>query len=246
MKLVIGGSTGYLGAEVVHQALNHPLITSVVALARRETHIPKGVDPQIAQSKFKSLTCSDFKDYPQDVRAEISDADACIWVIAITPARSKTYSWQEVNKICFDYAVSAADTFAKFPRDGKDTPFRFLYVSGFNATQDPSKKPWFLGDYCVMRGRVEKSVLECAHMSNGRMQACVARPGLIDPANSGMIRQAFQGIGNALIGFPRISIVDMAAALLDSTVHGFNKEILSNEDLTMAGQKALKALNEAE
>lgn len=167
MKLVIGGSTGYLGAEVVHQALNHPLITSVVALARRETHIPKGVDPQIAQSKFKSLTCSDFKDYPQDVRAEISDADACIWyihigfgyryrlmlhrVIAITPARSKTYSWQEVNKICFDYAVSAADTFAKFPRDGKDTPFRFLYVSGFNATQDPSKKPWFLGDYCVMR-----------------------------------------------------------------------------------------------
>jgi N-acetyl-gamma-glutamylphosphate reductase len=81
MKLVIGGSTGYLGAEVVRQALSHPLITSVVALARRETHIPKGIDPQIAQSKFKSLICSDFKDYPQDVRSEISDADACIWYI---------------------------------------------------------------------------------------------------------------------------------------------------------------------
>lgn len=78
------------------------------------------------------------------------------------------------------------------------------------------------------------------------MQACVARPGLIDPANAGIIRQAFQGIGNALIGFPRISIVDMAAALLDSTVHGFNKEILSNEDLTTVGQSALKALNKAE
>lgn len=166
MKLVIGGSTGYLGAEVVRQALSHPLITSVVALARRETQIPKDIDPQIAQSKLRSLTCSNFKDYPQDVRAEISDADACIWyiqcfscrycltlhrLIAITPARSKTYSWEEVNEICFDYAVSAADTFAKLPRDGKNTPFRFLYVSGFNATQDPSKKPWLLGDYCVMR-----------------------------------------------------------------------------------------------
>jgi hypothetical protein len=72
-------------------------------------------------------------------------------LIAITPARSKTYSWEEVNNICYEYAVSAADTFAKLPRDGKHTPLRFLYVSGFNATQDPGKKPWFLGDYCVMR-----------------------------------------------------------------------------------------------
>jgi ribosomal protein L5 len=83
-------------------------------------------------------------------------------------------------------------------------------------------------------------------MSNGRMQACVAKPGLISPANIGIIRQAFQGIGNALFGLPHISIVEMAAAILDQTLHGFNKEVLSNEELTMVGQSALKALDKAE
>ncbi|KAJ4250121.1 hypothetical protein NW762_011931 [Fusarium torreyae] len=147
MKVVIGGATGYVGTEVVRQALRHPLITSVVALGRRETQVPKDVDPQIAQSKFSSLACSDFITYPQNVRAAISDADACIWLIAITPARSKTYSWEQVKKVCIGYASSAVDTFAQLPRDGKPKPLRFLYVSGANATQDPTKKPWVLGDY---------------------------------------------------------------------------------------------------
>jgi hypothetical protein len=83
-------------------------------------------------------------------------------------------------------------------------------------------------------------------MSNGRMQACVVKPGLINPVNTGIIRQAFQEIGNSLIGLPHISIVEMAAALLDQTVHGFSKEVLSNEDLTMVGQSVLKALDKAE
>ncbi|KAF4944935.1 hypothetical protein FSARC_14545 [Fusarium sarcochroum] len=248
MKVVIGGATGYLGTEVVRQALRHPLITSVVALARRETQVPKDVDPQIAQSKFRSLTCSDFKDYPQNVRSAISDADACIWLIAITPTRSQAYSWEQVKKVCLEYAISAADTCAKLPRDGKHTPLRFLYVSGFNATQDPSKKPWLFGDYSVMRpvkGQVEKNVLERAQMSNGRMQACVARPGLIDPMNVSVMRQAFQGFANALISMPRIPIATMAAALLDQILHGFDKEVLSNEDLNEIGQNALKKSSSA-
>ena len=78
------------------------------------------------------------------------------------------------------------------------------------------------------------------------MQACVVRPGLINPLNVGVMRQAFQGFANALISLPHISLAEMAAALLDQIVHGFDKEILSNEDITEIGKNALKKLNSSD
>lgn len=57
--------------------------------------------------------------------------------------------------ICYEYALYAADTFAKLPREGNPDPLRFIYVSGCNAERDPAKKPWILGDYCLLRVRLQ-------------------------------------------------------------------------------------------
>lgn len=78
MKLVIGGSTGFVGAELVRQALLHPSITSVVGLSRRETPVPQGIDASSA-SKLKSVACDNFEKYPDAVMSELHGADACIW-----------------------------------------------------------------------------------------------------------------------------------------------------------------------
>lgn len=78
MKFIIGGSTGFVGAELVRQALLHPAITSVVGLSRRETPIPPGIDGESA-SRLKSVACDDFEKYPDAVMSELQDADACIW-----------------------------------------------------------------------------------------------------------------------------------------------------------------------
>jgi hypothetical protein len=58
--------------------------------------------------------------------------------------------------ICYEYALYAADTFAKLPREGNPDPLRFIYVSGCNAERDPAKKPWILGDYCLLRVRIQR------------------------------------------------------------------------------------------
>jgi uncharacterized protein YbjT (DUF2867 family) len=46
MKLIIAGSTGFVATEIIRQAIRNPSITSIVALARRETAVPQnaGVD----------------------------------------------------------------------------------------------------------------------------------------------------------------------------------------------------------
>ena len=75
--------------------------------------------------------------------------------IAITPTKSKTMPWEEVRKTCVDYAINAVDPFAKLPRADKAKRFRFVYVSGSAAERDPAKKPWVMGDYCLMRVRTK-------------------------------------------------------------------------------------------
>ncbi|UPK90859.1 hypothetical protein LCI18_001794 [Fusarium solani-melongenae] len=241
MKLVVAGATGFVGTEVIRQALSHLKITSVVTLARRQTAVPEGLGSQADPSKLKSVACDDFINYPESVKAEISDADACIWLIAITPAKSKTYPRDEILKVCRDYPLAAVDAFSNLSRKGKATPFRFVYVSGSNAERDLDKRPWVMGDYCILRGQVEVGVLERAQKSNGALESCVFKPGLINTANTSFLVKGLQGVARVLIGLPSIQLDEMAAALLDKAINGFEKDTFLNEELIEIGQRALKA-----
>lgn len=77
MKLVIGGSSGFVGAELVRQALSNPAITSVVGLSRRETPVP--ADANANAAKLKSIVVEDFENYSDSVKKELEDVDAFIW-----------------------------------------------------------------------------------------------------------------------------------------------------------------------
>lgn len=78
MKLVIGGSTGFVGTELVRQALTNPKITSIIGLSRRETVLPPSTP---GAEKLKSVVCDNFDDYPDSVKSELHDVDACIWYV---------------------------------------------------------------------------------------------------------------------------------------------------------------------
>lgn len=78
MKLVIGGSSGFVGTELVRQALSNPAITTVFALSRRETLLPASVAKEDS-IKLRTAVCDDFENYPDSVKKELHDVDACIW-----------------------------------------------------------------------------------------------------------------------------------------------------------------------
>jgi nucleoside-diphosphate-sugar epimerase len=79
MKLIIAGSTGFVGTELIRQALAHPGVSSIVAFARRETPVPLNVPPGADTSKLKSVVCNSFEKYPDSVKEKLAGADACIW-----------------------------------------------------------------------------------------------------------------------------------------------------------------------
>jgi uncharacterized protein YbjT (DUF2867 family) len=72
MKVIVTGSTGYIGKGVLEQCLSHPSITKVVALSRR---------PLVDESnpKLQVILMEHFDAYTDDTIAELVGADACIW-----------------------------------------------------------------------------------------------------------------------------------------------------------------------
>jgi uncharacterized protein YbjT (DUF2867 family) len=79
MKLVVAGATGFVGTEVLRQALSIPKITSVVALARREVSVPENLGANADASKLESAVLEDFGQYTDTARQKLAGADACIW-----------------------------------------------------------------------------------------------------------------------------------------------------------------------
>jgi hypothetical protein len=72
-------------------------------------------------------------------------------LIAVTPSQLNQMTLDEARKICLDYTVAGIETITKLPRANSAKPFRFLYISGAKTERDQTKKPWVLGDYCLMR-----------------------------------------------------------------------------------------------
>ncbi|KAI0908381.1 hypothetical protein F4823DRAFT_493006 [Ustulina deusta] len=91
-----------------------------------------------------------------------------------------------------------------------------------------------------MRGEAEKRILECAQKSNGTVEACIAKPGLIeDPSKTAMLNKVLKNVGRTIIGLPKVNLRGISATLLDQAVNGFEKDTLQNEDLVRIGRRSL-------
>ncbi|KAH6611019.1 hypothetical protein Trco_001039 [Trichoderma cornu-damae] len=240
MKLAIVGSSGFVGKELVRQAISSPAVSSVVGLARRETPVPENLSNPADAAKLTSVVCDDFLHYSENVKQQLSNADACIWLMAVTPSKSRTVAWEEVRKVCLDYTVAGLETLSRLPRNNTANPLRFIYISGVKSERDQTKKPLLLGDYCLLRGEVESRVLDFAKNSNGTVEACIGKPGIIqDSQRMNVVTSTFQNIAAGIISLPTISLSDLAAALLNQLTKGFEKETLENDDLARIGKAEL-------
>ncbi|ORY12195.1 hypothetical protein BCR34DRAFT_600761 [Clohesyomyces aquaticus] len=237
MKLVITGATGLVGTEVIRQSLSIPGITSVVALGRREVLAPSSVRPSADPSKLKSVILKSFdEDLPEDVKNQLRGVNACIWLLAITPSKSKTFPWEEVRKVNLDYTVAGMQSLMAV----SEKPFRFIYTSGQMSERDQSKKLALLGDYRLLRGEAENQVLSLADKREGSTEAQIVKPGIIDGPGRGMLVRAALAATAALGGISKVHVSEIAACLLDQAINGFEKETLENADLIRIAKKNLK------
>lgn len=95
-----------------------------------------------------------------------------------------------------------------------------------------------LTDNITKQGEAESRILQFARKSGGKVQACVARPGVItDKERDGMYKKIRVSMA-ALMGIPRVEVDIAAMALLEVGLRdgGLEMEVFENEDLVRIGR----------
>src|SRR5437870_7667793 len=96
MKIIITGTTGTVGSEVVKQAVADDDIKEVILLAR---------NPSLTKhQKIREVIHKDFLKY-DGLENIFREADACIWCLGISQTR---VSKEDYFMITYEYAVTAA------------------------------------------------------------------------------------------------------------------------------------------
>ncbi|KAK8036334.1 hypothetical protein PG993_008948 [Apiospora rasikravindrae] len=253
MKIVILGGTGLVATELIAQSLAMPEITSVVALARKPIQL--GADA-MNRAKFKSVVIRDYEEFTEPIKADISELDIfeANTTVAVTPGRLSKFDFAEVKRICQDCAVAGLKAVSE-ANIASGKPVAFIYMSAEGTPEDLTKKPFFLGDYLIMRragndvdintqnltqGRTEKLVEEFGK-EHGQVDVHIVRPGMVwsSITRGCVLANLFRAINLLTRAIPNISRMELAAAILDQAVRGFEKEHLSNADLVRIGGTAL-------
>lgn len=210
MKVILTGTTGFLGQEVLKQLLVDKTVTEVVSLVRRSSGFN--------HSKLKELVIKDFLDY-RDI-ARYLKADACIWCLGVPQS---AVSKAEYIKITYDYATYAAkELLALNPQ------LRFCFVSGVSASQEEKG----ISLQGRIKGRTEKAL---ALLGN---TVYLFRPAFIKPSDPhhkrSLIPTIARYITNVLDLFSdkfSIDVATLASCLIGVAKNGTEKQLLNNTDI---------------
>ncbi|GCB25706.1 hypothetical protein AAWM_08591 [Aspergillus awamori] len=204
MKIILTGSTGFIGHQILTQCLQNPHITSITALSRRP--IPT------KNPKLTVKLVEDFLIYPESLLQELRGAEACIWAIGI----NRTRDTETARKINVEYTMAAMRAFGthlpSLLEGGGKKKFRFVYLSGGMSERDQSRSLWMAGEMRKIRGQVENELTDYEN-NNNSVEVYIARPGMV-LARGMSLRSLIFGMG------PSIWVDDLAKVLVDVAVRG--------------------------
>lgn len=175
MKIILTGSTGFIGTEILHQCLAHTYISHIYVLTRRP------LSPRFTHPKITQLLHPDFETYPSALLTRLREqegggVEACIWAVGGSVPQFRTLD--DARRVNIDYAVAGAEAFARdlatglMPHEGyperepragvRRFPFRFVYLSCWGAEEVQFKRLWVFADTRKVKGMAEKGIMEVA------------------------------------------------------------------------------------
>ena len=223
MKVVLSGSTGYIGGEVLNQCLNHPSITSVLVLTRRDL-------PDLAENpKAKVIVVKDFTSYDEPTLSELKTADAAIWCLGTSRGD---------ERVDIEYPLTFINAIKTRPRGS--AAFRYVQLGGA-FTEPPPKEGekerslWFFVNGRRVRGSTEARVLESAEDdSQSGFTVYLVKPGGVLPKNGAIFQRCL--FGDTL----SITIGELGATMVDLAVHGNERKVFNNQEIIKHGRKLLE------
>ncbi|KAK6513549.1 hypothetical protein TWF281_005172 [Arthrobotrys megalospora] len=185
--IILTGATGLAGSAILHYCLASPLVSRVSILSRRA--VEQGRD----NPKVNVIIHEDFKTYPPEVLASLSDAAGCIWAQGISAIGMKESDYTEIT---VEYPLAAAQAFAAM---NTERPFNFIYVSGDRA--DPSGR--YPQMWSRVKGRAETLLLDLSK-ADPHFSVYNVRPAVMDPGNNWTAQRSKTTRDNILRGVVKV------------------------------------------
>ena len=157
MKLIVTGSTGTAGSELIRQAITDPDVEKITAISRRPL--------ELSHPKLDVVLHHDFLDY-SSLAEVFATHDACAWCLGISQSQVNRQAYEAITH---DYAVAAATQMFQ-----ANPAISFLFLSGQGA--DPSEKSRVI--FSRIKGKTENDLRKI-----GFKNLYIIRPGGIKPVH---------------------------------------------------------------
>ena len=220
MKVVLSGSTGYIGGHVLTECLNHPSITSVLVLTRRDP------GDSTKHPKAKVIIIQDFTAYDEATIAELKTTDAAIWCLG-------TFNGDE--RVDIDFPLTFINKVVKARPPGS-TPFRYVQLGGA-FTEPPPKEGekerslWYFSNGRRVRGAAEAKVLESAE---GGLEVYLVKPGGVLPKGGALGAMKCITPGSLAAGMD-----ELTATMVELAVKGNEQKVWSSQEIGRYGRDLL-------
>ncbi|KAK4501704.1 hypothetical protein PRZ48_007513 [Zasmidium cellare] len=255
MKIILTGSTGFAGTEILNQCIAHNYIEHVYVLTRRP------LDAKYSHKKVTQILHEDFETYPDDLLNRLRDegVEACIWALGGKTKDLK--SLDNSRKVNVNFVAAAAEAFAKHlapglkpypgypgtePKPGVGRfPFRFIYVSAWGAEHNQFRKLWIGDDDRKLKGAAERAIFSAADDSEEKdghkcFEAIALRP-------RGILAGSSEAIGTIVMQaiIPSVTSGQLARTAIRTAFDRAKdrKRILENRDLLGEDWAMVNSLN---
>ena len=218
IRAIIFGATGMVGEGVLHEALNHPDVESILVVGRSSC--------EVKHPKLREIIHSNFFDF-SGVEAQLTRYIACYFCLGVS---SIGKSEIEYTRITYDLTMHAARTLSRLSID-----MTFCYVSG--AGTDSSEKGRSM--WARVKGKTEN------HLTKLPFKAVyLFRPGFIKPIKG--LKNAF--FFSRVIGFLYpvwkniiplyvCTLEELGLSMIRASFDGYEKRVLECKDISRLGRR---------
>lgn len=212
IRAIVFGATGMVGEGVLHVALRHPEVESVLAIGRKPSHVQ--------DSKLRDLVHADFFDYAP-IEDQLAGYDACFFCLGVSSIGMKE---PEYTRVTHDLTMAAARTLARL-----NPGMTFCYVSGLGTDgSEAGPRMW-----ARVKGRTENHLRQLPFKG-----VFLFRPGFIKPMpglKKGYKISRVLGTIYPVLRYllPRYvcTLEDVGIAMIGVARHGYGKQVLENGDI---------------
>lgn len=218
LKVIITGASGMVGEGVLQECLYNDQVEQVLVIGRRSCGY--------AHPKLKEIIHADMYDI-STIIDQLKDYTACFFCLGMSSVGIKE---PEYKKVTYELTMNFATALSNI-----NSGMTFCYVSGRGTDgTEQGRSMW-----ARVKGKTENALIKLPFN-----QVYNFRPGILKPASgSKNVLPAYKWMGwlIPIINFfsPNniINIKDMGKAMINATIHGYDKKILEVKDILVLANK---------